>query len=76
MTEEPRIQRTDPMHGITLETMVTQLYERYGWVEMGRRIHVRCFILDPSIKSSLSFLRKTPWARDKVEALYIQLHRM
>lgn len=70
MTEDPRTPRTDPMHGITLETMVTQLYERHGWVEMGRRIHVRCFILDPSVSSSLKFLRRTPWARQKVEAWY------
>lgn len=70
MTDEPRIQRIDPMHGVTLEVIVTQLSERYGWAEMGRRIPVRCFILDPSVSSSLKFLRRTPWARQKVEAWY------
>ena len=70
MTDEPRIQRTDPMHGVTLEAIVTQLSERYGWAEMGCRIPVRCFILDPSVSSSLKFLRRTPWARQKVEAWY------
>lgn len=58
------------MHGITLEVMVTQLSERHGWEAMGRRIPVRCFLLDPSVSSSLKFLRKTPWARQKVEAWY------
>lgn len=70
MTDESQIRRPDPMHGVTLEAIVTQLSERYGWQEMGRRIPVRCFILDPSVSSSLKFLRKTPWARQKVEAWY------
>ncbi len=70
MTDEPQARPNDPMHGITLEAMVTQLSERYGWAEMGRRIPVRCFLLDPSISSSLKFLRRTPWARQKVEAWY------
>lgn len=61
----------DPLHGITLEKIVTNLVQRYGWDEMGRRIPIRCFLLDPSVKSSLTFLRKTPWARQKVEAWYI-----
>ena len=61
----------DPLHGITLERIVTELHTRHGWEEMGRRIPVRCFLYDPSIKSSLTFLRKTPWARQKVEAWYI-----
>ncbi|MCE9614068.1 MAG: VF530 family protein [Lentisphaerae bacterium] len=61
----------DPLHGITLETILTQLVERHGWDEMGRRIPIRCFLFDPSIKSSLKFLRKTPWARSKVEDWFI-----
>jgi uncharacterized protein (DUF2132 family) len=65
----------DPLHGITLEAIVTQLVDRYGWEELARRIPVRCFALDPSIKSSLTFLRRTPWARAKVEALYLQSTR-
>ena len=62
----------DPLHGITLEKIVTELFERYGWEELGRRIPIRCFQYDPSVKSSLTFLRKTPWARAKVEQLYLQ----
>ena len=61
----------DPLHGITLETIVTRLVEQYGWDELGRRIPIRCFTNDPSIKSSLTFLRRTPWARKKVEELYV-----
>ncbi len=64
---EPRQHPRDPLHGITLETIVKWLFDRYGWPEMGRRIPVRCFLNDPSLKSSLTFLRKTPWARQKVE---------
>ena len=62
----------DPLHGITLKAIVTQLHEKYGWEELGRRINIKCFTNDPSINSSLKFLRKTPWAREKVEALYLQ----
>lgn len=62
----------DPLHGITLKMIVTQLEEKYGWEELGRRINIKCFTNDPSINSSLKFLRKTPWAREKVEALYLQ----
>jgi uncharacterized protein (DUF2132 family) len=62
----------DPLHGITLEKLLTELVERYGWEELGQRVPVRCFLFDPSIKSSLKFLRKTPWARAKVEQIYIQ----
>ena len=62
----------DPMHGVTLEMVVTQLFEKYGWEELGRRIKIKCFTSDPSISSSLKFLRKTPWARQKVEALYLR----
>jgi uncharacterized protein (DUF2132 family) len=61
----------DPLHGITLENILTRLVERHGWQEMGNRIPVRCFQFDPSVKSSLKFLRKTPWARQKVEAWFI-----
>ncbi|MFM2408294.1 MAG: hypothetical protein RL358_1036 [Pseudomonadota bacterium] len=59
------------LDGITLEMMVTQLAEKIGWAAMGVAIPVRCFTFDPSVKSSLKFLRRTPWAREKVEALYI-----
>ncbi len=62
---------TDPLHGLTLETIVTALVAHYGWPELGRRIPVRCFRSDPSIKSSLAFLRRTPWARARVEDLYL-----
>jgi uncharacterized protein (DUF2132 family) len=65
----------DPLHGITLEMILTQLVERYGWDEMGRLIRIRCFNNDPSIKSSLQFLRRTAWARKKVEALYLRYKR-
>jgi uncharacterized protein (DUF2132 family) len=66
MTEK---QPKNPLHGKTLETIVTELADRYGWEELGQRIPVNCFINNPSIKSSLTFLRKTPWARKKVEDL-------
>lgn len=62
----------DPLHGITLKTIVTKLVEEYGFEELGRRIKINCFISEPSINSSLKFLRKTPWAREKVEALYLK----
>ena len=68
-------QQNDPLHGITLEMLLTQLVEHYGWDEMGRIIPIRCFNNDPSIKSSLKFLRKTPWARKKVEDLYLRFKR-
>jgi uncharacterized protein (DUF2132 family) len=64
-------QSNDPLHGITLEMIVNHLVEQYGWVELGERIPIKCFTNDPSIKSSLKFLRKTPWARKKVEDLYL-----
>ncbi|MEY2893715.1 MAG: hypothetical protein RJA98_3623 [Pseudomonadota bacterium] len=64
-------QPKDPLHGVTLEAMVTALVEFFGWAELGQRIHIRCFVLDPSVASSLKFLRKTPWAREKVEGLYL-----
>lgn len=66
-TSHPR----DPLHGVTLETIVTTLVERHGWAELGRRLPVRCFLNNPSVKSSLTFLRKTPWARERVEGMYI-----
>ena len=62
----------DPLHGVTLELLVTRLVEKYGWAELASRIDIKCFSSDPSIASSLKFLRKTPWARQKVEALYLQ----
>ena len=60
----------DPLHGITLERMLNELVDHFGWRELGQRIPIRCFDSDPSIASSLKFLRKTPWARAKVEGLY------
>ena len=65
----------NPLHGITLEALLTQLLAHYGWDGLAQRVDVRCFKNDPSIKSSLSFLRKTPWARDKVEGLYLFMLR-
>jgi uncharacterized protein (DUF2132 family) len=62
----------DPLHGVTLEMIVTHLVERHGWEELGRMVEIRCFTHDPSIPSSLKFLRRTPWARDKVEELYLR----
>lgn len=67
----PDQRKQDPLHGITLEMVVTRLVEVYGWEELGRRIKIKCFTNDPSIASSLKFLRRTPWARQKVEALYL-----
>ena len=68
-------QARNPLHGITLEAMVTALSAHYGWVGLGERIPVRCFTHEPSVASSLKFLRKTPWARDKVEGLYLFMLR-
>lgn len=65
-------QPKNPLHGKTLEMIVVALVERYGWEELGYRIQINCFNIDPSIKSSLTFLRKTPWARKKVEDLYLE----
>ncbi len=62
----------DPLHGITLEHIVTELHEELGWEHLGYLIPINCFNNDPSVKSSLTFLRKTPWARQKVEQLYIE----
>lgn len=65
-------QPRNPLHGITLEMMLTELVADYGWDELGRLINIRCFNFDPSIKSSLKFLRQTPWARKQVEDLYLE----
>ena len=67
-------QPNNPLHGKTLEQVVNSLVEFYGWSELGQRIDIRCFNDDPSLKSSLKFLRKAPWARKKVEDLYITMH--
>lgn len=68
-------QVNNPLHGVKLADILEKLVADYGWPELGKRINIRCFNYDPSIKSSLKFLRKTPWARDKVEALYIRTLR-
>ena len=70
MTKE---QPNNPLHGITLKQIVTELYEHHGWRILAYYVNVRCFKENPSIKSSLTFLRKTPWAREKVEDLYLQM---
>jgi len=62
----------DPLQGVTLKTILSELVEQYGWDELGKNITIRCFTHDPSIASSLKFLRRTPWARDKVEELYLR----
>lgn len=67
-SEHPRA----PLHGVTLERILTELHAQYGWEEMAYRISIRCFTHDPSIKSSLTFLRKTPWAREKIESWYLR----
>ena len=64
-------QTNNPLHGKTLEAVINALVAHYGWKELGERIHINCFISDPSVKSSLKFLRKTQWARTKVEDLYV-----
>lgn len=71
----PTTQRHNPLHGVKLETMVVALADYFGWDELGQRIPVRCFQSDPSVGSSLKFLRKTPWAREKVESLYLFMLR-
>ena len=68
MNEQP----FNPLHGVTLKTIVTELAAHFGFSELGGIINIRCFTHDPSIKSSLKFLRKTPWAREKIESLYIK----
>ncbi len=69
MTEK---ESNDPLHGVTLKMIVTELVDHYGWAELGKQIDIRCFTHDPSIGSSLKFLRRTPWARDKVDELYLR----
>lgn len=64
-------QNNNPLHGITLETILNRLVDFYGWTKLGKHIDINCFNIDPSIKSSLKFLRKTPWAREKVENFYL-----
>lgn len=71
MTTQPR----NPLHGLTLERILTELVEYFGWVELGEQIKVRCFTSDPSVASSLKFLRRTSWARAKVESLYLFMQR-
>jgi len=68
-------QPRNPLHGLTLEAIVTQLADFYGWDDLGQRIPIRCFTHEPSVGSSLKFLRKTPWAREKVESLYLYMLR-
>ena len=68
MTEKPK----NPLHGVTLEAILNRLVEQYGWDGLAKRIDIRCFRNDPSIKSSLTFLRRTPWAREQVEGLYVK----
>lgn len=71
----PQKQRNNPLHGLTLEMIVTELVAYYGWAGLSERIPVRCFSNDPSVASSLKFLRKTPWARSRVEGLYESMLR-
>jgi uncharacterized protein (DUF2132 family) len=71
VTSQPK----DPLHGITLERIVTELVEHFGWEALGEQVRIRCFTSDPSVGSSLKFLRKTPWARQKVESLYLFMLR-
>lgn len=65
----------DPLHGVTLEMILTELIAYFGWPELGEQVKIRCFTVDPSITSSLKFLRRTPWAREKVESLYLFMRR-
>lgn len=71
VVQQPR----NPLHGVTLEAIVSALVDYYGWEELGRQIPIRCFTSEPSVASSLKFLRRTPWARDKVESLYLYMLR-
>lgn len=81
MTEEPDAEKKptpqvhNPLHGVTLERMLNEMVEFFGWETMGERIRIQCFTSDPSISSSLKFLRKTPWAREKVEGMYLYMLR-
>jgi uncharacterized protein (DUF2132 family) len=71
MENKNTTQNNNPLHGITLKVQVEGLVEKYGWEELGEKIRINCFFEKPSVKSSLTFLRKTPWAREKVEKLYV-----
>jgi uncharacterized protein (DUF2132 family) len=73
MTNPSPAQPNNPLHGITLKVIVTDLVAHYGWTFLAKTVPINCFSHDPSIQSSLTFLRKTPWARDRVEALYLQM---
>ncbi len=70
--KQHNMQANNPLHGVKLQDIVEALHAKYGWDGLAQRININCFKSDPSIKSSLKFLRKTPWARDKVEALYVR----
>ncbi|NCP83656.1 MAG: DUF2132 domain-containing protein [Bacteroidetes bacterium] len=72
---QPKEQANNPLHGVKLATILEVLVEHYGWERLAMRININCFKNDPSIKSSLTFLRKTQWARDKVERLYLDLEK-
>ena len=67
--------QNNPLHGVTLEALLTELVAHYGWDGLARQVDIRCFKSDPSIKSSLTFLRRTPWAREKVEVLFVRLRQ-
>ena len=69
---DDRKNNLDPLHGVTLKSILSELVGQYGWDEMGKNIDIRCFTHNPSIPSSLKFLRRTPWARDKVEEMYLR----
>ena len=71
----PAMPSNDPLHGVTLEKVLTTLVEKIGWRAMAEEVQIRCFMFDPSVTSSLKFLRKTPWARTKVEELYVRVTR-
>ena len=71
--QDNKAHHQDPLHGVTLKTIVTELMEHFGWEELGNQININCFKINPSINSSLKFLRKTPWAREKVEQLYLRM---
>lgn len=73
MMSDQQHKNSDPLHGLSLEKILLALVDRYGWEELGRRIDIKCFNIDPSIKSSLTFLRKTPWARSRVEELFVSM---
>lgn len=70
-TSDVKVRKQDPLHGITLKQIVTELHEKFGWETLSQKINIKCFTNDPSINSSLKFLRKTDWARKKVEQLYL-----